>query len=74
MIGYLDRVKKQIRHVPLRELFFEAGDHFSFDLIDDEGRMHCIPLHRIREVYKDGALIWQRGEDQLYRADDQTQE
>lgn len=65
MIGYFDRVDNQIIRVPLRELFFEQGNHFAFDLIDDEGCLHTIPLHRIREVYKDGELIWQRGNQQV---------
>jgi len=60
VIGYLDRVEERIIHVPLCELFFEPGDHFSFDLIDDEGELHSIPLHRIKEVYKDKELIWHR--------------
>ena len=60
VIAYLDRVEERIIHVPLRELFFEPGDHFSFDLIDDGGELHSIPLHRIKEVYRDNALIWHR--------------
>lgn len=60
VIGYLDRVEDRIIHVPLHALFFEPGDHFSFDLIDDKGELHSIPLHRIKEVYKDNALIWHR--------------
>jgi len=60
VIGYYDRVEDRIVHVPLRELFFESGDHFSFDLYDHEGVLHNIPLHRIKEVYKDKELIWHR--------------
>jgi len=60
VIGYHDRVDNRIIRVPLAELYFEPGDHFSFDLIDSEGELHSIPLHRIKEVYKDGVLIWHR--------------
>jgi uncharacterized protein (UPF0248 family) len=60
VIGYLDRVEDRILHVPLRELFFEPGDHFAFELIDHEGELHSIPLHRIKEVYRDRKLIWHR--------------
>jgi len=60
VIGYYDRVEDRIIRVPLREIFFEPEDHFSFDLIDHDGELHSIPLHRIKEVYKDEVLIWHR--------------
>jgi uncharacterized protein (UPF0248 family) len=60
IIGYYDRVEDRIIRVPLREIFFEPGDHFGFDLIDEEGEVHSIPLHRIKEVFKNGELIWHR--------------
>jgi uncharacterized protein (UPF0248 family) len=60
VIGYYDRVEDRIIRVPLREIFFEPEDHFSFDLIDHDGGLHSIPLHRIKEVYKDEVLIWHR--------------
>ena len=31
IIGYYDRVEDRIIRVPLRELYFEADDHFAFD-------------------------------------------
>ncbi len=60
VIGYYDRVADRIEHVPLREVSFEPGNHFAFTLIDAEGAAHEIPLHRIKEVIKNGELIWQR--------------
>ena len=42
------------------ELQFERDDHFAFELIDDYGEGHSIPLHRIYQVYKNGKLIWER--------------
>ena len=60
IIGYYDRVEDRIVRVPLRELYFEPDDHFSFDLIDHQGALHSIPLHRIKEVRRDGELIWHR--------------
>lgn len=59
-IGYYDRVFDRVVVVPLQELRFHTTDHFAFDFLDDEGEVHHVPLHRIREVYRDGALIWQR--------------
>ena len=60
IIGYYDRVEDCVIRIPLRELFFQPDNHFAFDLIDHDGALHTIPLHRIREVYKDGKLIWHR--------------
>ncbi len=60
VIGYHDRVEDRIIRVPIREIFFEPDDHFSFELIDHDNALHNIPLHRIKEVYKDGKLIWHR--------------
>lgn len=59
-IGYFDRVAGGIVRVPLAELFFETDDRFDFHLVDDQGTTHAIPLHRIKEVYRDGELIWHR--------------
>lgn len=60
VIGYYDRVADRIVHIPLREIVFEPGDHFSFELLDHDGVLHSIPLHRIKEVYKGKELIWHR--------------
>jgi len=59
-IGYYDRLEDRTVYVDFRELFFEPGDHFAFELVDIDGIVHHIPLHRIREVYRNGELIWQR--------------
>ena len=60
VIGYYDRVEDAIIRVPLGEILLRPDDHFSFELIDREGEVQSIPLHRIREVHKDGKLIWHR--------------
>ena len=60
VIGYYDHVEGSIILVPLNELSFDREDHFDFELIDDLGELHTIPLHRIRQVYRDGRLIWHR--------------
>ncbi len=59
-IGYYDRVAAIIVRRPLADLLFEPGNKNSFLLMDEEGVYQRIPLHRVREVYRDGALIWQR--------------
>jgi uncharacterized protein (UPF0248 family) len=60
VIGYYDRVEDAIIRIPMRQILVRPDDHSAFDIIDQEGVLQSIPLHRIREVYKDGELIWQR--------------
>ncbi len=60
IIGYYDRIEDRIIKVSLKELSFEKDDRFDFELVDDMGETHTIPLHRIKEVYRNGELIWQR--------------
>jgi len=60
IIGYYDRVEDAITRISLKEILVRPDDHFSFDIIDQGGVLQSIPLHRIREVYKDGKLIWHR--------------
>ena len=59
-VGYYDRVLNQVIIVPFREVHFEPGDHFAFQFIDADGETHNVPLHRIRDVYKNGERIWHR--------------
>lgn len=59
-IAYYDRVEKRNIRIPMEDIFFDEADHFTFQCIDPEGETHTVPLHRIREVFKDGRLIWHR--------------
>ena len=59
-IGYYDRVSERIQHLPFDDMEFEDANHFDFLITDPDGVDIRIPLHRIREVHKDGALIWHR--------------
>ncbi len=59
-IGYYDHVREEIIRVSLREVRFEHGNSFSFDLLTSDGELISIPFHRIREVRKEGAPIWSR--------------
>ncbi len=59
-IGYYDRAEDKIITVAFQNLVFMAGDHFSFRLIKPDGEGCSIPYHRVRRVYKDGVIIWER--------------
>jgi uncharacterized protein (UPF0248 family) len=60
VVGYYDRVRADIVRVPFQSLSFNSGEHFSFDLVDEDGAVRMVPLHRVREVWRNGQLIWQR--------------
>jgi len=59
-LGFYDRLEDKIIRVPFNEVIRVPGDTFSFQVVDREGELHSIPLHRVREVYRDEVLIWQR--------------
>jgi uncharacterized protein (UPF0248 family) len=44
----------------MRRIRFPTGEHFAFEAMEDDGAVHNVPLHRVREVWRDGELIWHR--------------
>jgi uncharacterized protein (UPF0248 family) len=60
VLGYHDRVKRCIVRVPLTRIAFEPGNRFSFTAVEADGSAHDVPRHRVREVWRNGELIWQR--------------
>ena len=58
VVGYEDHVAGGVVRVALSRV--RAGDGFSFSLVDDQGTERTIPYHRIREVLRDGEVIWHR--------------
>ena len=59
-IGYWDRVAAKVLHVDLRDIAWDEDNPTFFDLVDEDGVTHSIPYHRVREVWRNGELIWQR--------------
>lgn len=59
-VGYFDRVARRIVVVPFESIRFPAGAPGTFEILDEEARLHRIPLHRVRRVYRDRRLIWER--------------
>lgn len=60
VIGYYDRVCRDIVRVPLRRVHLAKEERFSFEAVEADGAVHTVPLHRVREVWHDGQLIWRR--------------
>jgi uncharacterized protein (UPF0248 family) len=59
-IGYYDRLEQRILVVPFKEIIFPGENHFSFDVIDHKGKQHSLPYHRVKAIYRNGRLIWNR--------------
>jgi len=59
-IAYLDKVADRLERVPFEAVRFEPGERFGFEVIGLHGEEQFIPFHRVREVYRDGILIWRR--------------
>jgi uncharacterized protein (UPF0248 family) len=59
-VGYLDRVAGHVVRVPLADAHLDAGRPSSLTLRDATGAAVRIPLHRVRRVWQDGAVIWER--------------
>ena len=60
LIGYLDRVENRILQVGFREIHFHDHTPDSFEMVDAEDQHHRVPFHRVKEVYRNGELIWRR--------------
>ncbi len=67
-VGYLDRVDATVHRVALREISFPEGQRRAFEIVDEAGQFRRIPFHRVREVYRDGHLIWRRPSKAAERA------
>jgi len=59
-IADVDRVAHGLARVSLSAVRFEPDEPFGFEAVTADGEEHFIPYHRVREVYRDGALIWRR--------------
>ena len=53
-------MKGNILYINLREIAWDRDYPSFFDLMDEDGVSHSIPFHCAREVWRDGALVWQR--------------
>jgi uncharacterized protein (UPF0248 family) len=59
-IGYFDRHEREVHRVALQEVAFPDDERHTFEVVDETGQARRIPFHRVREVLKDGQVIWRR--------------
>ncbi|MDB5747720.1 MAG: hypothetical protein JWP72_2568 [Massilia sp.] len=60
VIGYYDRVFGRIVRVTFERINLERGQHFSFEVVGNDGAARMVPFHRVREVARNGQVIWRR--------------
>ena len=59
-LGYWDRVARKEEIVRFESVTMDPERPGMFSLHDEDGLVAHIPLHRVRTVYRDGVVIWQR--------------
>lgn len=59
-IGYWDRVEREIIVVPLQAIDYDHPKDDGFRMTDDQGNDVTVPFHRVRQVIRNGELIWNR--------------
>jgi uncharacterized protein (UPF0248 family) len=59
VIAFVDHSKPELVRIAMRDMRFAEG-RFAFEMLTDDDSVVSIPLHRIRQVYRDGQLIWSR--------------
>ena len=59
VLGYDDRVAHKEQRVGFELVTMDPGQPGML-VVEGEDGVVRIPLHRVRTVYKDGAIIWQR--------------
>jgi uncharacterized protein (UPF0248 family) len=60
LIAYLDHTKDALVRVPFERIRLPEDHRFGFEVEEDDGTRHSVPYHRVREVWRDGELIWAR--------------
>jgi len=59
-IAYFDRRKKALVRLPFERIRMPEEHRFAFEALEGDGSVHSVPYHRVREVWRDGALVWSR--------------
>lgn len=60
VVGYHDRVFDRIVRITFERINLERGQHFSFEVVGNDGKARMVPFHRVREVVRNGEVIWRR--------------
>jgi uncharacterized protein (UPF0248 family) len=58
-VAFVDRMQPELQRLPVRDMQLDSRAR-SFTFLDAQENRISVPLHRVRRVYRDGALIWSR--------------
>jgi uncharacterized protein (UPF0248 family) len=59
-IGYCDRLEKALVRVPFKNISVPGEEPSFLEPVAPDGIVHSVPLHRVRAVWRNGTMIWQR--------------
>lgn len=59
-LGYVDHDTNELRYVPFKETRADPDNPSMLDLVNERGEVVSLPLHRIRQVLRNGETIWRR--------------
>lgn len=59
-VGYYDRVQHRVVRVPLQRVGLHDTGRGTLELLDERGAAQNLPLHRVRDLYRNGHKIWHR--------------
>lgn len=60
VLGYYDRVARRIVRVDLRDFSVDDENRSMLKLVDADGIARSMPMHRVKEVFRNDQLIWHR--------------
>jgi len=59
-LGFEDRIAHREIVVPFASVQLDPDRPGTLSFREEDGTIAHVPLHRVRAVYKDGVIIWQR--------------
>ena len=59
-LAYRDHRKRALVRLPFERIRMPEEHGFAFEAAEDDGSVHSVPYHRVRKVWRDGMLIWER--------------
>lgn len=59
-LAYWDRMARELQRISLDQVGWESANPSLLAIVDAEGVARSIPFHRVRKVWRDGVLIWDR--------------
>lgn len=58
VLGYVDQDSDSVRYLALSDVRPDARNPSLLDVVDDRGARITIPFNRVRELLRDGEVIW----------------